>query len=263
MSEGYIHGFSASERDRLVAQARTLESGVFDGWDLGGSGSLLEIGCGVGAELEIVAERWPEVRLFGIDHAASSLAAAHERLGAGVGLVRADAAALPFADGSFDRAVTIWMLEHVPDPVPVLREALRVVARGGLVECLEVDNASFRLDPPIPVIGRWFDRFNRVQQAGGGDPFVGPKLAGCAERAGARRVEAKVARMIDSRAHPEKRETWIGYLESLLLSGAETLVRSGEASADDADDLSRGFAELRARPEVEFRYFATRMRCSA
>ncbi|MFM7735076.1 MAG: class I SAM-dependent methyltransferase, partial [Alphaproteobacteria bacterium] len=76
MSEGYIHGFSSEERDRLFAQARVLAPGVFDGWDLAEVGSLLEIGCGVGAELEIIAERWPGVRLVGIDRAASSLEAA-------------------------------------------------------------------------------------------------------------------------------------------------------------------------------------------
>lgn len=262
MSEGYIHGFSPAERDRLVSQARVLAPGVFDGWDLSGVRSLLEIGCGVGAELELVAERWPDVRLVGIDRAASYLEAARERLPETIGLVRGDALALPFASGCFDRVVTIWMLEHVADPVPVLREALRVVAPGGFVECLEVDNASFRLDPPIPAISRWFERFNRVQEAGGGDPFVGPKLAACAERAGARTVRADVARMIDSRARPERRETWIAYLESLLLSGADTLVRTGEATRRDADELAAAFRELHARPEVGFRYFATRMRCS-
>lgn len=261
MSEGYIHGFSSEERDRLFAQARVLAPGVFDGWDLAGVGSLLEIGCGVGAELEIIAERWPGVRLVGIDRAASSLEAARDRLPDPIGLVRGDASALPFRAGSFDRVVTIWMLEHTADPVPVLREALRVVAPGGFVECLEVDNASFRLDPPLPPITRWFERFNRAQQAGGGDPFVGPKLAGCAERAGARRVEATVARMIDSRARPGRRATWIDYLESLLLSGADMLVRAGEATRGDADELAAAFRELHERPEIEFRYFATRMRC--
>ncbi|MBU6283870.1 methyltransferase domain-containing protein, partial [bacterium] len=162
----------------------------------------------------------------------------------------------------FDLVVTIWMLEHVPDPVPVLREALRVVAADGFVECLEVDNASFRLDPPIPAISGWFERFNRVQQAGGGDPFVGPKLAAAAERAGAKTVGSTVARMIDSRARPDRRATWIGYLESLLLSGADMLVRAGEATRGDADELAAAFRELHARPEVDFRYFATRMRCS-
>lgn len=263
MSEGYIHGFSADERDRLVAQARTLAPWVFEGWDLSDVRSLLEIGCGVGAELEIIASRWPAVRLVGIDHAASSLAAARERLPDSIDLLRADATALPFRDRCFDRVATIWMLEHVADPVPVLREALRVLAPGGFVECIEVDNASFRIDPPIPAIARWFERFNRAQLAGGGDPFVGPKLAACAERAGARRVESAVVRVIDSRAQPGRRAGWIDYVESLLLSGAGALVRAGEAGDRDADDLVRAFAELRARPRVDLSYFATRMRCSA
>lgn len=262
MSDGYIHGFSDGERRRLVAQARTLAPGVFDGWDLSGARSLLELGCGVGAELEIIAERWPAVRLVGIDRSASHLAAARARLPGAIGLVKADATALPFVDRGFDRVVTIWMLEHVADPVAALREALRMLAPDGTLACLEVDNASFRIDPPLPALARWWERFNRAQQAGGGDPFVGPKLAGFAEQAGARRIETSVARMIDSRGDPGRRSAWIDYLEHLLLSGADLLVRAGEADERDRADLRDAFRDLHRRPEVEFRYFATRMNCT-
>jgi SAM-dependent methyltransferase len=47
--------------------------------------------------------------------------------------VRADAAALPFADAVFDGAAAMWMLYHLDRPELALREARRVVRPGGLV----------------------------------------------------------------------------------------------------------------------------------
>lgn len=45
--------------------------------------------------------------------------------------IRADAARLPFAEGSFDAVVCLEVLEYVADPGAVMRELARVVRRGG------------------------------------------------------------------------------------------------------------------------------------
>ncbi len=46
-----------------------------------------------------------------------------------------DAAALPFVDGSIDAALSLALLEHVPDSVRSVAEMHRVLKRGGLVYC--------------------------------------------------------------------------------------------------------------------------------
>jgi SAM-dependent methyltransferase len=47
--------------------------------------------------------------------------------------VIADAAMLPFADGTIEGLVTESMLEHVPDPTAVAREMVRVLKPGGVL----------------------------------------------------------------------------------------------------------------------------------
>ena len=48
-----------------------------------------------------------------------------------------DMEALPFADGEFDAALFVGCLHHVPDPLPALREAHRVVRSGGALFAAE------------------------------------------------------------------------------------------------------------------------------
>lgn len=46
--------------------------------------------------------------------------------------VRGDARQLPFRDAAVGSVAALWMLYHVPDPQVTIREARRVLRRGGL-----------------------------------------------------------------------------------------------------------------------------------
>lgn len=266
MSRDYIHGYSREEQHRLVEQTAVLAPNLFRGWDLSGCRRLLELGCGVGAELAHIRGLWPGVALTGIDLSAGHLGAAREGLAGrkgceDIGLVQGDACALPFADGIFDATVTIWMLEHAADPRRVMAEALRVLSPNGRLICTEVDNDTFAFAPEVPAIRAWWQRFNRCQRRAGGDPWIGRRLADLARSLDARDISTETLPIVSSQFEPERRVVLLDYLEDLLLSGAELLLASGEADLRSVEALRTGFDQARADTGIELRYYAVRLTC--
>jgi ubiquinone/menaquinone biosynthesis C-methylase UbiE len=90
----------------------------------------LDLSCGPGTLTPHLLARagGPVVAL---DASAAMLARARERLPQGALLVRADAAALPFADGAFGAVVNLAALDLYPDAARVVAEVARVLAPGG------------------------------------------------------------------------------------------------------------------------------------
>jgi ubiquinone/menaquinone biosynthesis C-methylase UbiE len=96
--------------------------------------SLLDVGCGEGVLTQRLATRLAPGRVVGIDLDDPRLRAEWARRGAPNLEYRALAAGdLPFADGEFDAATAIEVLEHVPDPDRTLAEMARVARTHLLV----------------------------------------------------------------------------------------------------------------------------------
>ncbi|MCX7395999.1 MAG: class I SAM-dependent methyltransferase [Planctomycetales bacterium] len=257
----YIHGFGTAEEQRLRNQSTVLAEVVFHEWVLPSSGRLLEIGCGVGAELELIAQRWPGLELTGIELNGTHAAAAEHALGGRATVVRGDAHQMPFADDSFDIGITIWVLEHAHSPIDVIREAVRVVHPDGRLIFTEVDNSTFRFKPELPAIAGWWKLFCHQQQQAGGDPYVGGRLADLAHAAGCRDIEARELSVLSCLAGPSRRAELLNYLEELLLSGAAHLLEFGGAKPSTLAALRADFEKARRDSSIEFQYHAVRLTC--
>jgi len=126
--EGYEDWY-ATPYGRLVDR---LENGLIAERlaELPPGSSLLEIGCGTGWFGRALVRRG--MRVTGLDPSAAMLAHARTRLP----VVRGDAQRLPFPDRAFDAALLVGVLDFVPDPTSVLREARRVVRHKVVVLAL-------------------------------------------------------------------------------------------------------------------------------
>ncbi|HEV3094779.1 MAG TPA: class I SAM-dependent methyltransferase [Solirubrobacteraceae bacterium] len=97
-------------------------------------GSLLDVGCGEGVLVHEWAQRLPSARVVGIDLEEPSIQAGWEQRQAPnleYKVMRAEN--LPFADGEFELACAIEVLEHVPDPKHTLAEMARCASGHLLV----------------------------------------------------------------------------------------------------------------------------------
>lgn len=120
------------------------------------NGRVLEVGCGTGHWLRVVADA--DVRVAGLDPSANMLQCARTRAPAGA-LIRAVAERLPCRDAVFERLYCINALHHFDDQPGFIAEARRVLTAGGRL-------VTIGLDPHIGT-DRWYiyDYFAPVPEA--------------------------------------------------------------------------------------------------
>jgi SAM-dependent methyltransferase len=95
---------------------------------------VLDVGCGTGSLAMTVAATTAAGEVVGIDPSAGFIACArthnpypHLRFDLG------DACAMPYADQSFDRCMTLLAVNHIPDAPKAAREMARVAKPGALL----------------------------------------------------------------------------------------------------------------------------------
>lgn len=103
---------------------------------------ILEVGCGAGAALALL--RGLGANFTGVDYSAPHIEIARAALPE-MDFQLAEAAALPFADGTFDAAFSYGVFLYFPDfayASAVLGEMLRVVCPGGRILIQDVPDAA-------------------------------------------------------------------------------------------------------------------------
>lgn len=98
--------------------------------------NILDVGCGVGNTLSLLAAKYP--RLSGVDVSNACISAAKERM-PDVDFAIYDGIHLPYPDGSFDLAFAICVFHHVglADRGPLVRDIKRVLRPGALFAIFE------------------------------------------------------------------------------------------------------------------------------
>jgi ubiquinone/menaquinone biosynthesis C-methylase UbiE len=123
--------------DRTTAtlnRYRQLQAKCLAALELQSGSRLLCVGLGTGGEAVAALRIAPQLALSGIDFSTAALERSRrklERLGQKADLQLMDAAELGYAEGSFDRALCVHLLDFVPDAEAVVHGILRVLAPGG------------------------------------------------------------------------------------------------------------------------------------
>jgi SAM-dependent methyltransferase len=180
MSAGYVHGHGPREAERLRDQASTLADLLHHDTVFGDGASVLEAGCGVGAQTVTVAPRNPGARFTSVDVSARSLAEAKRHVReagiANVDFLHADLYDLPFAAGTFDHVLVCFVLEHLADPVGALRALKRVLKPGGTITVIEGDHGSAMFHPDSDAAHAAIACQVTLQRRAGGNALIGREL---------------------------------------------------------------------------------------
>jgi ubiquinone/menaquinone biosynthesis C-methylase UbiE len=135
------------------------------------SGRVLEVGFGSGLNLPFYPAEVESIAAIDPSGTARKLAA--ERVAAchaPVEYAGLDGERLPFADDTFDCAITTFTLCTIPDVVVALRELRRVLKPGSALHFLEHGRC------PSPGVARWQDRLNPLQRVIGGGCNINRKI---------------------------------------------------------------------------------------
>jgi SAM-dependent methyltransferase len=124
---------SADAYDRFVGRyCPELATSLIDFAGVEPGMRALDVGCGPGALAAVLVERLGAAKVSAVDPSAPFVEACRARL-PGVEVVEAGAEALPFADDTFDAALSQLVVNFMRDGEAGVREMARVTRPGGVV----------------------------------------------------------------------------------------------------------------------------------
>jgi SAM-dependent methyltransferase len=224
MNDPYVHGYHARENERLRDQAGTLIDLLHADTAYPDGSSVLEAGCGVGAQTVTLARRSPGARFTAIDVSADSVAQARRSVeAAGLGNVRlqqADLFALPFEAGSFDHVFVCFVLEHLSRPVEALSVLEALLKPGGTLTLIEGDHGCTCFHPDSSAAREAIACQVELQRRAGGNAFIGRQVRPLLTAAGfdAVRVSPRMVYVDSSRpdlADAFTRKTFTAMIEGI------------------------------------------------
>lgn len=252
----YIHGTAPEEQARLRLLNSLTNNAYLDFLEINPTDTVLEVGSGLGILANEVATRTPRGEVVGIEYSKEQLAKA-KRKHSNVDFRQGDAHALPFADGHFDVVYCRYVLEHVADPLQVLKEMRRVLKPGGKTFTQECNILVNVLCPECSRFSKIWRKFARLQRQLGGDALIGKKLYILFKRAGFRKIELSVQPEIH---HPELPtfKPWIENLIGNVRSGADEMQERGIATKGEIQNAIIELEEFMERDDSSAYFYWNR-----
>ena len=190
----YVHGTHPHEQSRLSRLNELLNEASLRELAPRKGSRVLDVGCGLGQLTRAIAAATGEGGYtLGVERSAEQIAEGLRQASAAgetalVEFRRAEIPPLPLRDdewGTFDIAHARFLLEHLPDPLAVVREMVRAVAPGGRIVLEDDHHDTMRLSPDCPGFPALWSAYMKSYRHLGNDPFVGHHLVSLLHEAGA------------------------------------------------------------------------------
>jgi SAM-dependent methyltransferase len=255
---GYIHGYDEREAVRLEDQARTLEELLHADTGFPDRSTVLEAGCGTGAQTQAIARRSKGARIIAVDVSAASLVEARARVSAAgfanVEFRQADLLALPFAPASFDHIFLCFVLEHLPDPAATLASLRPLLRPGGTITVIEGDHGSTYFHPESETAHAAVSCQVELQRRAGGDAMIGRRLYPLLARAGFQAVRVSPRMVYVDASKPELVDGFIRRTFTAMIEGVRESALAAGLTTPDGFDAGTRALHRKAEPDGVFCY---------
>jgi len=253
MTRAYVHGDDPREHLRLQDQASTLVELLHSDTRYPDGDTVLEAGCGVGAQTIILASKSPKALITSIDVSDAALAEAGKALRAAgianVSLRQADIFHLPFPPDSFDHVFVCFVLEHLDRPVEALRALKAVLKPGGSMTVIEGDHGSTYFYPESEYARRAVRCLVELQARAGGNALIGRALYPLLRETGFRDVHVSARMVYVDSSKPNLVEGFTKKTFTAMIEGIRK--PSIEAGLMSEPDFDRGVADLYRTAEAD------------
>lgn len=253
MRETYVHGYDAREHERLQDQAGTLVELLHADTAYAPGSTVLEAGCGVGAQTITLARRSPGARFTSIDVSAASVLETQRAVAAAgitnVHVQQADIFDLPFAPESFDHVFVCFVMEHVTRPAEALATLIGVLKPGGTLTLIEGDHGSAYFHPDGKAARKAIACLTELQRMAGGNAHIGRQLYPLLVAAELERVHVSPRMVYVDASRPDLVEGFTRKTFTAMVEGVrDAVIEAGLMERDAFDD---GIRDLRRSAEAD------------
>lgn len=237
----YVHGTDESEQERLEVLNQMTNKSFIDFLELEETNHVLEVGSGLGILAEEVAKIVSRGKVFGIEYSREQLLIAERKSLANLLFIPGDAHELPFEDNCFDVVYCRYVLEHVKNPLQVLKEMYRVLKPNGKAFVQENNILVNVIYPVCRNFDYVWEKFSILQNKIGGDALIGKRLFPLFKSSGFKNIELSIAPEVHYFGKPTFRP-WIENLVGNIRSGQEQMK---EHNLITQEDINMAITELK------------------
>jgi SAM-dependent methyltransferase len=253
MSDPYVHGYHSRENERLRDQAGTLIDLLHSDTEYPAGSTVLEVGCGVGAQTITLAQRSPSARFTSIDISADSVTEARRRADAAgltnVEFRQADIFALPFDVASFDHIFVCFVLEHLARPADALQTLCGLLRPGGTITVIEGDHGSAYFYPDSAAAHAAIQCQVQLQQEAGGNALIGREIYPLMVNAGLHAVRVSARAVYVDSSRPDLVDGFTRKTFTAMIEGVRN--RAIAAGLIQPERFDAGVRDLHRTTEVD------------